>query len=108
MELARQGFHLVLIAHTAADLDELATSLRDKYKIQVMTISMDASSATPRDIETQLIQRLFQDETDVSILVNAVGVYNCWRKCASVVGKHHRHIRQRNLVRIQENLELQE
>ena len=76
VELARQGFHLVLIAHTAADLDELANSLRDEYKIQVMTISMDASSATPRDIETQLIQRLFQDETDVSILVNAAGVYS--------------------------------
>ena len=32
----------------------------------------------------------------------------CWRKCASVVGKCHRHIRQRNSVRIQENLELEE
>ena len=32
----------------------------------------------------------------------------CWRKCASVVGKRHRHIRQRNSVRIRENLELEE
>ena len=44
----------------------------------------------------------------MQVVARQSGYHGCWRKCASVVGKRHRHIRQRNSVRIRVNLELEE
>lgn len=79
MELARQGFDVVLIARTAVDLADLASLLRETYAVQVMTLALDASTATAQDIETRLIARLQQGEEEdgtVGILVNTLGIHN--------------------------------
>lgn len=73
VELAKQGFNLVLIARNQEKLHKLAEQLQTNYRIQTQIVSMDASKATANDIRQQVIQPL--QEKSVALLVNVVGVH---------------------------------
>lgn len=73
MELAKQGFHVVLIARTKEHLQQLSQELEKMYKIKTYAFPLDASTAT--EIQIQSLIHFFK-EKKVSLLINAVGVHN--------------------------------
>lgn len=77
IELAKQGFHIVLIARTKENLQQLSQELEKKYKIKTYAFPLDASTATETQIQS-LIH--YFKEKRVSLLINAVGVHNR-RRC---------------------------
>jgi 17beta-estradiol 17-dehydrogenase / very-long-chain 3-oxoacyl-CoA reductase len=73
IELAKQGFHVVLIARTKENLQQLSQELENMYNIKAYAFPLDASTAT----ETQIRSLIpFLKEKKVSFLVNVVGVDN--------------------------------
>lgn len=63
-ELARRGVHLVLLALDTPALDETATSLRDRYGVDVRTLAMDLAEPSLLDRVRPVVEGL-----DVGLLV---------------------------------------
>lgn len=68
--LARNGFHLVLVARSAKLLDTVARELSQQYSIKVETIIQDLTLPEGPDLVFQQVQRW---ELDIDILVNNAG-----------------------------------
>jgi uncharacterized protein len=90
--LAARGMDLVLIARNRKDLDELAASLTDRYKIQVKCISCDLSDANAANQIKLAVQ-----DMEISLLV-----YNA---ALSYIGpfeknslEHHNQIARANMI----------
>ena len=71
--LAQQGFHIILIARTTKDLEELAHELQTTYGVKTMIFSMDAAECSETQVD-DFIRQL--DTKSVAILVNSVGIIN--------------------------------
>jgi len=72
--LAHQGFHLIVVSRTESKLQELQKTLEEKYNIDVKYVAIDASSVKDCDANIQKITSLAQSLTNVSLLINNVGV----------------------------------
>ncbi|KAF2403501.1 beta-hydroxysteroid dehydrogenase [Trichodelitschia bisporula] len=70
LQIAAKGFNVVLVSRTASKLEALATEIRAKTGVQVLTHAMDFSSpdTAPYDKLAQLTAPL-----DISLLINNVG-----------------------------------
>ncbi|WP_113699927.1 SDR family NAD(P)-dependent oxidoreductase [Nonomuraea lactucae] len=83
-ELAKRGANLVLVARSAGKLEELATSLRSRFTVDVATPRLDLA-------EREAAERLFQYVTDlgtpIDFLVNNAGVGHRGRVAASDPGQ---------------------
>lgn len=73
LALAQRGFHIILIARTAKDLEELAQELQTVYRIKTMVITMDAAECSETQVD-DFIRQL--ENKSVAILVNSVGILN--------------------------------
>lgn len=71
VELSKRGFNVCLISRTKSKLDEVATAITEKSKVQTKTIAFDFSNATDADYA-----RLFKelDQIPIGVLVNNVGI----------------------------------
>lgn len=69
-QLAMRGAHLVLVARTAATLDESAARLRAQYGVTVHSMPMDISG---HSAPTLLVDKLAADGIEIEILVNSAG-----------------------------------
>jgi 17beta-estradiol 17-dehydrogenase / very-long-chain 3-oxoacyl-CoA reductase len=70
LELAKEGFNLVLLARTQSKLEQVAEQAR-KLGVQVITLPFDFEKATVLDYEA-LGQKL--KPLDITVLINNVGV----------------------------------
>ena len=68
-QLAKRGMNVVLVSRTLKKLEDSATELRDKYKIETKVIAVDFSSAGIYDILTSELADL-----EIGVLVNNVGM----------------------------------
>lgn len=71
--LAQRGFHVILMARTTKDLEELAQELQTSYGITTMIVSMDAAECSETQVD-DFIRQL--ENKSVAILVNSVGIIN--------------------------------
>lgn len=71
-QLARRGAHLVLVARTAATLDESAARLRAQYGATVHAMPMDISA---HDAPSLVLDKLAAAAIEIEILVNSAGCY---------------------------------
>jgi short-subunit dehydrogenase len=69
-ELAARGYDLVLVARDTARLDEVAVELRERYGVEVETITADLSVRADVD---RIAQRLEDAEHPVDMLINNAG-----------------------------------
>mmetsp|Transcript_12781 Transcript_12781/g.20884 ORF Transcript_12781/g.20884 Transcript_12781/m.20884 type:complete len:346 (+) Transcript_12781:101-1138(+) len=70
-QLAKKGFHVVLISRNQSKLDEVATEIESKYKMKSKVIAADLNT-----IDTAVYDRIAAEISDlkVTILVNNAGV----------------------------------
>lgn len=71
LDLGRRGFHICLIARTAAKLQDAAREIESSYGVQTRAIAFDFLSAGEKEW-TELFEKL--DELSIGIVVNNVGV----------------------------------
>lgn len=69
-QLARRGAHLVLVARDKSALDELATSLRDRYKVEVEVLAADLLKKRNLD---KVVQRVGDHTDPIDLLINNAG-----------------------------------
>lgn len=68
--LAREGYNLILVARRAERLEQLATELKENFKVQVKTLVIDVRN-------NQQVQKLEELETawkQVDVLINNAGL----------------------------------
>lgn len=70
-QLAEEGTHLVLVARNAQRLNDLATSLSEKYQVSCEVLPADL--ATSEGV-TLVTQRLAEDPRPIDMLVNNAGL----------------------------------
>lgn len=68
--LAKKGYHLVLVARNEEQLKKLAEELKQKYQIEVETISIDLSVV-------ENCKEIHKRIKDVDILINNAGFGDC-------------------------------
>ena len=68
--LAKKQYNLVLVARNTEELEKLAKELKEKYQIQIETISMDLSIV-------ENCQEIHKKVKDVDILINNAGFGDC-------------------------------
>ncbi|MCI8760885.1 MAG: SDR family oxidoreductase [Clostridia bacterium] len=68
--LAKQGYHLSLVARNQQELENLAKELREKDKVEVQTMVMDLSNL-------ENCKELYANVQDVDILINNAGFGDC-------------------------------
>jgi len=74
LQLAKEGYHLLLVARSEAELQQLATQIQDDYSNKVFYLSADLS----QDNATSQVADWVQQHTDkLSILINNAG-YGLW------------------------------
>ncbi|KAG7884876.1 hypothetical protein KL938_001133 [Ogataea parapolymorpha] len=69
-QLASRGLNIVLISRTQSKLEQIATDIETKYKVQTRVVAADCSKNTP-ELYT-LISKSIED-LPVSVLINNVG-----------------------------------
>uniref|UniRef100_A0ACD5V9K1 Uncharacterized protein n=1 Tax=Avena sativa TaxID=4498 RepID=A0ACD5V9K1_AVESA len=75
LELARRGLNLVLLDLNAANLLEIAETIRSRHGVKTKTVLFDLSSvATPQGDEAMARLREAVEGLDVGVLVNNAGV----------------------------------
>ena len=70
-QLAAQGYRLVLVSRTQADLDTVAAELRATYDAEVVTIAADLCDPA---VPERLQQTLAEQSLQVDFLVNNAGI----------------------------------
>lgn len=71
LQIARQGFNVVLVSRTQAKLDALAEELKEKYNVETKVLAMDFALNSKEDYRS--LAKLI-DGLDISILINNVGL----------------------------------
>ena len=71
LQLARQGYHVLLVSRTQAKLDALATEIQQRCRVQTRTLAMDFAANLEADY-TRL--RTAIHDLDIGILINNVGL----------------------------------
>lgn len=71
-QLATRGAHLVLVARTAATLDDAAARLRAQYGATVHTMPMDITAPGATSL---VVDKLAAEHIEIEILVNSAGCY---------------------------------
>lgn len=74
IELAKDGFDIVLIARNKEKTEEVAKHIRDTYKVQTQALVFDFSKLFSDAWAAQFATLTKQIKGEVSILVNNVGV----------------------------------
>lgn len=69
-QLAAQGYNLVIVARDKKQLADTEKEIRDAYKVDVLTFSMDLSDLNTTDI---LFEELQKRKIHIGILVNNAG-----------------------------------
>jgi len=73
-QLAQRGYHLLLVARSADELQELAQELKDKYQVEAFYLSVDL--ALP-DAAARVAEWAQDNAKHLSVLVNNAG-YGIW------------------------------
>jgi 17beta-estradiol 17-dehydrogenase / very-long-chain 3-oxoacyl-CoA reductase len=71
VQIARQGFNLVLVSRTQSKLDALAAELKEKHDTDTRVLAMDFTQNRDKDYKS--LAKLL-DGLDISILINNVGL----------------------------------
>jgi 17beta-estradiol 17-dehydrogenase / very-long-chain 3-oxoacyl-CoA reductase len=71
LQLAKAKFNVVLVSRTQSKLDNLASSIQDKYSVETKTVAIDYSKATEKDFENlgSIVSQI-----PVRVLINNVGL----------------------------------
>ncbi|VDK37668.1 unnamed protein product [Gongylonema pulchrum] len=72
LELAQNGFAIVLVSRTQSKLDDVKEEIEKLYGVEVKTIAFDFTNGNVDDYEKILLSELKQ--LDVGVLVNNVGM----------------------------------
>lgn len=72
MQLASKGYNILLVSRTKSKLDELATTIKQKYNVETRTFAMDY--AQNKDDDFKKLKAVVDEIKDVGILVNNVGL----------------------------------
>lgn len=70
-QLASHGAHLVVVARTAATLDDMAARMRQGFGVTVLAVAMDMAAAGAPQL---LAEKLTEQGIEVEMLVNSAGV----------------------------------
>lgn len=70
-QLANRGMNLILLARRAENLNQLASELRHRYKINVHTVAIDV---THHHAVQQMVLNLPQEWQSIDILINNAGL----------------------------------
>lgn len=72
--LAKEGYKLLLVARSAADLQELSTFIQDEYKVTVAYLSIDLSAV---NASNKVASWCNTHTSSLSVLINNAG-YGIW------------------------------
>ncbi|WBO83874.1 SDR family NAD(P)-dependent oxidoreductase [Hymenobacter yonginensis] len=92
-ELARRGYNLLLVARSAAQLEEVAAELRQQFKVQAAVLAQDL--AAPHAVET-VAEWAGSQTQELAVLVNNAG-YGLWGRFEDLALEEQQNMLQLNM-----------
>ena len=73
-ELASRGFNIVMISRSKARLEVCANQLEKSHGVKTRIVAFDVCQDTSIEAYQKLVSEAIQDDMEVSVLINNVGI----------------------------------